>query len=84
MKDIDINELRQDFADAPDEALFETRAVAAFMSMSISYLDNKAVRGGGIPYTKLSNKRLYKKKDVLDWLEVNGQKVCSTTEYKTV
>lgn len=78
-----LNELRKDFADAPDEALFETKTVAAFISMSESWLSNKAVRGGGIPYTKLSNKRLYKKKDVLDWLEANGQKVRSTTEYKT-
>jgi len=76
-----LNELRKDFAEAPEDALFETRAVAAFISMSESWFGNKAVSGGGIPYIKLSNKRLYKKKDVLDWLELNGQKVRSTTEY---
>lgn len=76
--------LQKQFIEADNEALLETKVVAAYTGLSVSWFNNKAVYGGGIPYTKLINKRLYKKADVLAWLEKNSQKVNSTSEYKEV
>ena len=76
--------LQKQFIEADNEALLETKVVAAYTGLSVSWFNNKAVYGGGIPYTKLINKRLYKKADVLTWLEKNSQKVNSTSEYKEV
>ena len=74
----------QKFLDADNEALLETKIVAAFTGLSCSWFNNKAVYGGGIPYIKIGNKRRYKKCDVLIWLEKNCPKVNSTSEYKEV
>lgn len=77
-----INELRNKFLEAGNEALLRTKDVAAFTGYSISWLNNMAVTGGGIPYVKIRNTRLYKKQDVLNWIEANGQFVTSTSEYR--
>ena len=70
------------FLSAPADALLPTKIVAAYLNKSISWFNCKAVSGGGIPFIKLGNKRLYKKQDVLEWLESNTQKVSSTSQYK--
>jgi len=74
--------LQKQFIEADPLALLETKVIAAYTGLSISWFNNKAVYGGGIPYIKLLNRRLYKKAEVLAWLEKNGQKVTSTSEYK--
>ena len=74
--------LQKQFIEVDSEALLETKVVAAYTSLSVSWFNNKAVYGGGIPYRKVGNKRLYQKQDVLDWLEGNAKKVTSTSEYK--
>ena len=68
------------FLSAPADALLPTKIVAAYLNKSISWFNCKAVSGGGIPYIKLGNKRLYKKQDVLDWLDSQTKKVSSTSE----
>ncbi|MDR2077754.1 MAG: helix-turn-helix domain-containing protein [Rickettsiales bacterium] len=73
--------LRKEFIESSPEALLNTKVVAAFINKSVSWFNIKAVYGGGIPYTKLGNLRLYRKSDVIDWLEKNGQRVHSTSEY---
>ena len=76
-----VIELQKQFIAADNEALLSTKIVAAYTGLSISWFNNKAYQGGGIGYTKLLDKRLYKKADVLKWLEENGKKVNSTSEY---
>lgn len=76
-----IINLQKEFINAPVEALLNSKTVAAFINRSVSWLNCKAVSSGGIPYTKIGNRRLYLKQDVLDWLEANSQKVISTSEY---
>ena len=56
-----LPELQKQFIEADNEALLSTAVVAAYTGLSISWFNNKAVYGGGIPYTKVINKRLYKK-----------------------
>lgn len=79
-----ITGLRNEFEEAPEGALLNTKVVAAFIGKSVSWFNLKAVCGGGVPYTKLGNHRLYKKTDVLTWVNDNGQKVKSTSEYREV
>ena len=72
------------FLSAPADALLPTKIVAAYLNKSISWFNNKAISGGGIPFIKLGNKRLYQKQDVIDWLEATTQKVNSTSQYRSV
>lgn len=65
--------LQKVFIEADDEAWLETKVVAAYLNMSLSWFNNKAIYGGGIPFRKLINKRLYKKADVLKWLNQNAE-----------
>ena len=48
-----INELRKEFIEADEEALLKTAVVSAYMGLSIPWFNNKAVSGGGIPFTKI-------------------------------
>lgn len=68
-------ELQKMFIEADNEAWLETKVVAAYLNLSLSWFHNKAIYGGGIPFRKLINKRLYKKADVLQWLNENAE-VC--------
>ena len=70
------------FSEAPLDALLPSKVVASFINRSVSWLNCKAVSGGGIKYTKFGNRRLYKKQDVLNWFEEHSQKVNSTSEYQ--
>jgi len=72
------------FLSAPADALLPTKIVAAYLNKSISWFNNKAISGGGVPFIKLGNKRLYQKQDVLVWLEANTEKVTSTSQYRSV
>ena len=72
------------FLSAHVDALLPTKIVAAYLNKSISWFNNKAISGGGVPFIKLGNKRLYKKQDVLDWLELNTEKVTSTSQYRSI
>ena len=78
---IKMQNLQKEFIEAPLGALLNSKIVAAFINRSVSWLNCKAVSGAGIPYTKIGNRRLYLKQDVLNWLEQNSQKVNSTSEY---
>ena len=78
-----VIDLQKQFIEADPLALLDTKVVSAYTGLSISWFNNKAVYGDGIPYTKLINKRLYKKDDVLTWLDKHSQKVNSTSEYKS-
>ena len=75
------NNLINEFINAAPQALLDTKIVAAYTGLSISWFHCKAVSGGGIPYTKIGNKRRYLKQDVLDWLAEHTKKVHSTSEY---
>lgn len=75
------NNLINEFLDASPQALLDTKVVSAYTGLSISWFHCKAVWGGGIPYSKIGNKRRYLKQDVLNWLSEHTKKVYSTSEY---
>lgn len=76
-----LRDLREDFYAAPNEALLDRKTVAAGIGFSLAWMEIKAVTGGGIPFLKVGRRCLYRKSDVLAWLETNGKKVGSTSEY---
>ena len=61
-------ELKNYFVEANPEVLLSTKVVSAYMDLSISWFNNRAVKGNGICYRVIGNKRLYKKQDVLNWI----------------
>mgnify|MGYP001045252121 FL=1 len=76
-----ISILQNQFLTSHSMSLLETKIVAAYTGLSLSWFHAKAVSGGGIPYTKIGHKRMYCKQDVLDWLAVHTKKTKSTSEY---
>lgn len=68
------------FWTAPNEALLSRPTTAAGIGYSVSWLELKATRGGGPRMTKIGRRVLYRKVDVLAWLEINSRTVNHTSE----
>ena len=62
------------------EAFFGQETIAPVTNKSIKTLECDRWRGVGIPYRKISGRVLYKKRDVISWLESHAL-VTSTSEY---
>lgn len=73
-------ELIQLFWSAPNEAFFGQETIAPVTSSSIKTLESNRWRGKGIPYRKCAGRVLYRKADVIAWLESHAL-VSSTSEY---
>lgn len=71
----------QIFWGAPIEAFFNQEIVASVRGVSVSTLENERWRGMGIPYRKISGRVLYRKNDVVFFLE-SHELINSTSEYK--
>lgn len=76
-----MSELRQEFWNAPNEALLDRKTVAAGILRSLGWMELKALTGDGVPYLKCGRRCLYRKSDALKWLEENSKRVSSTSEY---
>lgn len=76
--------LRTEFWEAHNDALLSRQITAAGIGYSEGWMELKAITGGGIPFLKCGRRCLYRKSDVLAWLEANSKRVESTREYKTV
>lgn len=68
-----------DFWLAPEEALFSRNTVAIVLSKSVSWLERKALDGDGPPFRKLERHALYKKQDVVEFIEKYATPVMSST-----
>jgi predicted DNA-binding transcriptional regulator AlpA len=74
------DELAAAGAGDPDE-LLDTEEVAAWLHVSMQWLEIARHHGYGPPFTKLSPRMIrYKRSDVLAWL--NTRKHASTAEYR--
>lgn len=74
------SELVQAFWYAPIEAFFRQETVAAVTSESVKTLECNRWRGIGIPFRKIGGRVLYRKEDIVTYLE--GHKlVNSTSQY---
>lgn len=70
-------ERRAEFYALPDEALVDRETVAAVRYIEVQTVELEAIRGGGIQYRRVGRRALYRKSDVLDWM--NRGKVVSNT-----
>ena len=59
------------YAGDPDQ-YFDRPTVAAVRYSGTQTLESEAIRGGGIPYRRVGRRALYKKADVLSWIERNA------------
>lgn len=73
-------EICTEFWYAPDDALFPQSDIAAVTTYSKSWLERARWAGGGIPYLKVGRKVLYRKRDVVEWLNQQAR-ATSTSEY---
>ncbi|STX28466.1 Uncharacterised protein [Legionella beliardensis] len=72
-------QLLNEFESAPHSSLFNQQTLAAVLSCSTQLLERNRWAGTGIPYLKIGRKVLYRKSDVLAFLE--QQRVyCSTSD----
>lgn len=77
---IDRAKLIKDFWEAPNEAFFDQKTVAAVACRSTYWCEKLRCEGGGIPFSKNRKKCLYRKVDIIEWLD-QFKVVKSTSEY---
>lgn len=70
-------DLLNEFESAPQSALFNQQTIAAVLSCSTQLLERNRWAGSGVPYLKIGRKVLYRKSDILDFLQ--QQKVYYST-----
>ncbi len=70
--------LRQEFWQAPTEALLSRAITAAGIGYSIGWLEWAATHGGGPVMTKLGRTVRYRKADVLAWIETHSERLART------
>jgi hypothetical protein len=54
---------------APEEALFNQKTIAAVLSCSQSKMERDRWAGTGIPYHKIGRRCLYRKAQVVEWID---------------
>lgn len=60
--------LLKEFWDAPNQAYFDQKTIAAVTTYSRAWLERSRHLGEGIPYKKLGRKCIYQKADVIKWI----------------
>jgi len=76
----DPSVLRAEFYSLPPEALIDRATAAAVRYVSQSLMESQAIRGGGPPYTRIGRRALYRKSDLLAWMEKTGRTVENTAQ----
>ena len=70
-------QLIQEFESAPSATLFNQNTLAAILDCSTQLLERNRWAGQGVAYLKIGGKVLYRKQDVLDYLQ--QQKIYRST-----
>lgn len=70
-------QLINEFESAPDSMLFNQNTLAAILDCSTQLLERNRWAGVGVPYIKIGGKVLYRKSDVLAFLQ--QQKIYQST-----
>lgn len=65
--------LRAEFYALPPEALVDRATVAAVRYVSVATTEAEAIKGGGPKYARIGRKALYRKSDVLEWMDAKGR-----------
>ncbi|KTD37590.1 hypothetical protein Lmor_0453 [Legionella moravica] len=61
--------LLNEFESAPHSAFFNQQTIAAVLSCSTQLLERNRWSGGGVPYLKIGRNVLYRKSDVVNFLQ---------------
>ncbi|MDX2347166.1 MAG: DNA-binding protein [Legionella sp.] len=61
--------LLNEFESAPDSALFNQATLAAILNCSTQLLERNRWAGEGVPYLKMGRKVLYRKSEVLGFIQ---------------
>jgi lysophospholipid acyltransferase (LPLAT)-like uncharacterized protein len=72
-------QLRAEFYALPADAMVDRRTVAAVRYVAVQTVELEAIRGGGVPYRRVGRRALYRKADVLAWME-SGELVHVTAD----
>ncbi|WP_019218394.1 helix-turn-helix domain-containing protein [Legionella tunisiensis] len=70
-------QLINEFESAPDSMLFNQNTLAAILDCSTQLLERNRWAGAGVPYIKIGGKVLYRKSDVIAFLQ--QQKIYQST-----
>ena len=62
-------QLVNEFESAPASTLFNQNTLAAILNCSTQLLERNRWAGEGVPYVKIGRKVLYRKSEVLDFLQ---------------
>ena len=73
-------EKRAEFYSLPPEAYIDRGTVAAARHVSEATVEKEAIKGGGVPYMRIGRRALYRKADVLAWMERTGRPVENTAQ----
>ncbi|VEG92091.1 helix-turn-helix domain-containing protein [Legionella spiritensis] len=82
MSKIKLNRLQliNEFDSAPNSMLFNQNTLAAILDCSTQLLERNRWAGEGVPYLKIGRKVLYRKSDVLEFLQ--QQKLYRSTSHQ--
>lgn len=64
-----LKELRDNFSNAPQDAMIDRVTAAAVVGRSPQWMVVRALAGEGVPFVKKANRYQYRKLDILEWLE---------------
>lgn len=70
---VPVEQLRAEFAALPDDALCDTRMLAAFLAARPQTIEQMRFKGTGPRYFKLGGSVKYRKSDVLVWLDAQAR-----------
>lgn len=76
----DPAKLRCEFWSLPDDAFVDRDMAGAAVFLGRDSMEAYAINGGGIPYTRIGRRALYRKEDVLAWAAANGRRVENTAQ----
>lgn len=79
IKKIDTESVKV-FWSSPPEAFFKQETIALIANCAIKTLESDRWKGGGIPFRKINGRILYKKSEVVNWLDGHPV-VTSTSNY---
>lgn len=83
-KQAEAAQLRQEFWQAQPGAYVDRKTAAAARYVTPETLESEAIKGGGPPYIRVGRRALYRKGDLLAWMERTGRKVENTAQLSQV
>jgi len=80
MTHADAVALRAEWYSLPPDAMTDRATVAAALYLAPQSMETMAIKGGGPRYTRIGRRALYRKADVLQWMETKGRTVENTAQ----